>query len=47
MVDFLTIRFIGDVLLLNNPAFNEHLDRIYYSELEIKDTTDSTSLLQT
>ena len=36
-----TFRYIDDVLSLNNPSFIEHLDQIYPSELEIKETTDS------
>jgi len=36
-----TFRYIDDVLSLNNPTFSEHLDQIYPSELEIKETTDS------
>ena len=37
----LTFRYIDDVLSINNPKFNEYLDVIYSSELEIKDTSDS------
>ena len=38
-----TFRFIDDVLSLNNKVFIDHVDRIYPSELEIKETTDSSS----
>ena len=37
----LTFRYIDDVLSLNNSHISDHLHRIYPSELEIKDTTDS------
>lgn len=36
-----TFRYIDDVLSLNNPHFCEYLHRIYPSELDIKDTTES------
>ena len=36
-----TYRYIDDVLSLNNPLFSDHIDDIYPSELEIKDTTDA------
>ena len=39
----LTFRYIDDVLSLNNSHFSDHLHRIYPSELEIKDTTDSSN----
>ena len=43
----LTFRYIDDVLSLNNSRFGEFVDRIYPIELEIKDTTDtSTHLLE-
>ena len=35
-----TFRYIDDVLLLNNSRFGDFFDRIYPTELEIKDTTD-------
>ena len=38
-----TFRYIDDVLSLNNKVFIDHVDRIYPSELEIKETTDSSS----
>ena len=38
-----TFRYIDDVLSLNNKAFVDHVDRIYPHELEIKDTTDSST----
>ena len=37
-----THRYIDAALSLNNATLNEHLDQIYSSELEIKETTDST-----
>ena len=37
----LTFRYIDDVLLLNNPKFNDYIDVIYLKELEIKDATDA------
>jgi hypothetical protein len=36
-----TLRYIDDVLSLNNSMFGDFVDRIYPSELEIKDTTDT------
>ena len=36
-----TVRYIYDVLSLNNPKFNDYIDVIYPEELEIKDTTDA------
>ena len=36
-----TYRYIDDVLSLNNPCFNDHINDIYPAELEIKDTTDA------
>ena len=38
-----TFRYIDDVLSLNNRYFIDHVDRIYPVELEIKDTTDSST----
>jgi hypothetical protein len=35
------LRYIDDVLSLNNSRFGEFVDRIYPIELEIKDTTDT------
>jgi hypothetical protein len=43
-----TFRYIDNVLSLNNSRFGDFVDRIYPTELEIKDTTDtdrSTSYL--
>ena len=37
----LTFRYIDDVLSLNNKLFSDFLHRIYPSELQIKDTTDT------
>ena len=34
-----TFRYIDDVLSLNNYRFGDFVDRIYPTELEIKDTT--------
>jgi hypothetical protein len=36
-----TFRYIDDVLSLNNSRFGDCIDRIYPTELEIKDTTDT------
>jgi len=36
-----TVRYIDDVLSLNNSRFGDFVDRIYSIELEIKDTTDT------
>ena len=36
-----TVRYIDDVLSLNNSMFGDFVDRIYSIELEIKDTTDT------
>ena len=38
-----TYRYIDDVLSLNNKNFDNYVDLIYPPELEIKDTTDSSS----
>ena len=38
-----TYRYIDDVLTLNNPKFQEYLELIYPRELEIKETTDTTT----
>ena len=38
-----TFRYIDDVLSLNNKKFIDYVHRIYPSELEIKDTTDSST----
>ena len=37
-----TYRYIDDVLSLNNPKFSDYLGVIYPSELDIKDTTESS-----
>ena len=37
----LTLRYIDDVLSLNNSRFGDFVDRIYPIEFEIKDTTDT------
>ena len=42
-----TFRYIDDVLSLNNFSFGDFVDRIYPTELEIKDTTDTYGLLHT
>ena len=39
----LTLRYIDDVLSINNCYFHTYVDSIYPSELEIKDTTESAS----
>ena len=38
-----TYRYIGDVLSINNPEFEKYLGQMYPVELEIKDTTESTT----
>ena len=38
-----TFRYIDDVLSLNNPKFSDYINFIYPAELEIKDTTDSST----
>ena len=35
-------RYVDNVLSLNDPTFSEHLNQIYPSEPEVKETTDST-----
>ena len=39
----LTYRYIDDVLSINNPEFENYLGHMYPAELEIKDTTESTT----
>ena len=39
----LTYRYIYDVLSINNPEFENYLGQMYPAELEIKDTTESTT----
>ena len=39
----LTYRDIDDVLSINNPEFENYLGQMYPAELEIKDTTESTT----
>ena len=39
----LTYRYIDDVLSINNPEFENFLGQMYPAELEIKDTTESTT----
>ena len=39
----LTYRYIDDVLSINNPEFENYLGQMYPVELEIKDTTESTT----
>ena len=38
-----TFRYIDDVLSINNPAINNYLSMIYPPDLEIKETTESSS----
>ena len=38
-----TVRYLDDVLSLNNSRFGDYVDRIYPIELEVKDTTDEDS----
>ena len=39
----LIYRYIDDVLSINNQEFEHYLDQMYPAELEIKDTTESTT----
>ena len=39
----LTYRYIDDVLSINNPEFENYLGQMYPAELEIKETTESTT----
>ena len=39
----LTYMYIDDVLSINNPEFENYLGQMYPAELEIKDTTESTT----
>ena len=39
----LTYRYIDDVFVDNNPEFENYLGQMYPAELEIKDTTESTT----
>ena len=39
----LTYKYIDDVLSINNPEFENYLNQMYPAELEIKDTTESTT----
>ena len=39
----LTYRYLDDVLFINNPKFENDLGQMYPAELEIKDTTKSTT----
>ena len=39
----LTFRYIDDVLSINNDSFHTYVNAIYPNELEIKDTTDSST----
>ena len=38
-----TYRYIGDVLSINNPDFENYVGQIYPAELEIKNTTESNT----
>jgi hypothetical protein len=38
-----TSRYIDDVLSINNDKFHSYVNSIYPSELEIKDTTESST----
>jgi hypothetical protein len=38
-----TFRYIDDVLSINNDQFHSYVDSIFPSELEIKDTTESST----
>ena len=39
----LTDSYIDDILSINNPEFENYLDQMYPAELEIKETTESTT----
>ena len=39
----LTYRYIDDLLSINNPKFEHYLSQMYTAELEIKETTESTT----
>ena len=39
----LAYRYIDDVLSINNPEFENYLGQMYPAELEMKDTTESTT----
>ena len=39
----LTYRYIDDELSINNPEFENYLGQMHPAELEIKDTTESTT----
>jgi hypothetical protein len=39
-----TFRYINEVLSINNDQFHSYVDSIYLSELEIKDTKESSTL---
>ena len=39
----LTYRYIDDVLSINNPEFENYLGQMYPAELQVKDTTESTT----
>ena len=38
-----TYRYIGDVLSINNPDFENYLGQMYPAELEVKDTTENNT----
>jgi hypothetical protein len=38
-----TFKYIEDVLSINNDRFHSYVDSVYPSELEIKDTTESST----
>ena len=40
-----TMRYIDDLLILNNIQFNDAIQDIYPSELQLKKTTDSPTTL--
>jgi hypothetical protein len=40
-----TYRYIDDVLSINNSIFAEYLPLIYPQELEVKETTDTESIV--
>ena len=39
-------RYIDDLLMLNNPTFEQEISNIYLQQLELKRTTETDSILQ-
>ena len=40
-----TIRYIDDLLVLNNPSFEDAINYIYPTELQLKKTTENVTAL--